>query len=265
MDDHVTLYSLSVFRGQPHLWDSDVGGKHIVYEAFTADGACLPPVIFVPKQIEKSRDPEGRFFDKKGREAYVVWIPGLGAPSTDSTVAWLEHMTSPAHNYFEDKPHVILDSLKGHFAENTQIVWDDIEATLYRLPAGSGKWLNPVDQSINREIRRTFIQLQQTNRRDKLANIIEAYYSVRDESVKASFHRCGIFEGDPEDIVSQQASQGFSPTSARKEACERYEAAFTHWIQTSVRASSDVLPRSKQATSVVNNLDGDYWNRYAHH
>jgi hypothetical protein len=68
------------------LWDSDVGKKHIVYEAFTADGVCLPPVIFVPEPIQKSTDPEGRFFDKHGHEAYVVYMPGLGAPSANSTV-----------------------------------------------------------------------------------------------------------------------------------------------------------------------------------
>ncbi len=33
-------------RGQPSMWDSAIGTKHIVYEAFCADGTCLPPVIF---------------------------------------------------------------------------------------------------------------------------------------------------------------------------------------------------------------------------
>jgi hypothetical protein len=107
--------------------------------------------------------------------------------------------------------------------------------------------------------------LQQLNRHDKLSNIIEAYYSVRDETIVASFDRCGLFEGDPEDIVSQQSSQGFNPTSARKDACERYEKALTDWMRKSVRNSSDILPRSKQTKSMDTSLDGDYWNCYAHH
>jgi hypothetical protein len=174
-------------------------------------------------------------------------------------------MTHRNHNYLSDKLHVILDSLKGHFAEHTDIMWSHVHATLYRLPAASGKWLNPCDQSINREIRRKFIQLQQLNRRDKLSNIIEAYYSVRDETIVASFDRCGLFKGDPEDIVSQQASQGFNPTSARKDACERYESALTDWMRKSVRSCSDILPRSKRTKSMDSSLDGDYWNRNAHH
>ncbi len=213
------------YSGQPSIWDSAAGDKHIVYEAFTADGACLPPVIFVSHTHERSTDPAGLFKDKDGNFAYVIYMPNLHAPSTDSTVAWLETMTKLNRNYLYDSPTVVLDSLKAHFAEQTTTMRDSIGATLCRLPGGSGKWLNPCDQAINREMRRTFLRLQQHNRVNKLQNIIEAYYSVCESTIVDSFARCGLFEGDPEEIVSSQASQGFKPPLRRKDDCERYFCA----------------------------------------
>jgi hypothetical protein len=155
-----------------------------------------------------------------------------------------------------DSPVVILDSLRGHFAEDSALEWEQLGATLYRLPAASGKSLNPCDQAINREMRRTFLQLQQLNRRDKLNNIISAYYSVTEETIVASFDRCGLFKGDPEDIISAQASQGFHSTPARRVDCSRYEKAFTDWMRYSVRNPADVLPRSKKPRALKSGLSG---------
>ncbi len=233
-----------------------------MYEAFTADGTCLPPVIFVSHTHKRSTDLEGLFKDKNGNIAYVIYMPDLHAPSTDSTVAWLETMTKPNRNYLSDSPTVVLDSLRGHFAEKAITMWDSIGATLYRLPGGSGKWLNPCDQAINREMRRTFLRLQQHNRANKLCNIIEAYYSVNGSTIVESFARCGLFEGDPEEIVSSQASQGFHPPVQRKDDCERYTSALNEWFKHSVRSAADVLPRSKEPSTHDSTLDGTYWTRY---
>ncbi len=126
-------------------------------------------------------------------------------------------MSSKDSNYFTDAPLVLLDSLPGHFAVDAMTEWKSISATLYRLPAASGKWLNPCDQAINREMRRTFLKLQRLDRSKKLENIVNAYYSIRQDVITHSFNRCGLFSGDPEDIITAQASQGFHATLDRKE------------------------------------------------
>lgn len=189
-------------------------------------------------------------------------MPNLGAPSTKSTTAWLEQLTSNNGNYFTDEPLVILDALPAHFAPIAKSMWGDIKATLYRLPAASGKWLNPCDQAINREMRRTFLKLQRLDRSKKLENIIAAYYSISEEVIKHSFQRCGIFTGDPEEIISAQASQGFHATLDRKEKVEEYKSAFCDFLETSVRSSADLLPRSRATAALDTTMDGCYWTTY---
>ena len=244
------------------MWDSAIGAKHIVYEAFCADGSCLPPVIFT--SCEKVKSTQHHLYNPgpPSRPAFVIYIPDLGGPSAASTVAWLEKMTSKDSNYVADSPLVLLDSLPGHFAENAQMMWDSISATLYRLPAASGKWLNPCDQAINREMRRTFLKLQRLDRSKKLENISEAYYSIREDVITHSFDRCGLFCGDPEDVITQQASQGFHATLDRKETVAEYKIAFSTFLASSVRSSQDLLPRSRKTTSMDSSIDGDYWATY---
>lgn len=246
-------------RGQPRLWDSEPGEKHIVYEAFCADGSCLPPVIFTTRETEASTEPDGLFRDEKGNEAYVVYIPGLGGPSERSTAVWLEKMTTRRANYFGDHPHIILDSLHGHFTEQMLGDWENVGATLYRLPAASGKWLNPCDQSINREMRREFTRLQQLDRRDKIRNIIRAYYSIKEETIVKSFNKCGVFEGDPDDIITAQASQGYRAKGSRDVQLQGYRVAFLDWAQLNTRDPADMLPRAAPPGALDEGLDGEYW------
>lgn len=249
-------------RGQPRLWDSDVGEKHIVYEAFTADGSCLPPVIFTTRQTEASTERDGLFRDEKGNVAYVVYIPGLGGPSEKSTAVWLEKMTARDTNYFTDEPHIILDSLHGHFTKVMLGDWENVGATLHRLPAASGKWLNPCDQSINREMRREFTRLQQLDRRDKIRNIIRAYYSIKDETIIKSFNKCGVFDGDPDDIISAQACQGYRAKGSRDKQLQGYRVAFLDWAHLNTRDAADMLPRSAPPSALDTRLDGEYWSAH---
>lgn len=230
-----------------------------MYEAFTADGSCLPPVIFTTRLTEASKEDDGLFRDEDNNEAYVVYIPNLGGPSERSTAAWLDKMTSRGSNYFDDHPHIILDSLRGHFTPTMQGDWDNIGATLHQLPAASGKWLNPCDQSINREMRREFLRLQQLDRRDKIRNIIRAYYSIKEETIVKSFKKCGIFCGDPDDIITAQACQGYHAAGKRGDKLEGYRAAFEDWAHHHTRSPEDMLPRAKPPTALDGQLDGVYW------
>jgi hypothetical protein len=54
------------------VWDCEPGKEHVVYEAFTADGECLPPVIFLKQKKKPSKDPTGLIHDEDGNPAYVV-------------------------------------------------------------------------------------------------------------------------------------------------------------------------------------------------
>jgi hypothetical protein len=118
-------------QGGSQVWDCDLGQKHILYVAVTADGRCLPPVIFLKRSKKISTDPTGPVTDEEGNVGYVLYIPDLGSPSEKSTQAWLHELTKPGRNYLGDNPHIILDALSGHHAPGITQDWKDIGATLY--------------------------------------------------------------------------------------------------------------------------------------
>lgn len=206
-----SLCSPLPLSGQPGIWDCEPGQKHVMYVAVTADGTCLPPVIFLKQTDKLSTDPTGCITDEEGNVGYVLYIANFKGPSERSTQAWLDTL----QDYFGDEPHVILDALGGHFAPGITQDWKNVGATLHKIPGGAGKWLNPCDQAINREIRREFIRLQSRNRENKVRNLIRAYYSLKDTTIINSFKKCGVFGGDPDDIITEQACKGYRASGAR--------------------------------------------------
>ncbi len=80
-----------------------------------------------------------------------------------------------------------------------------------------------------------------------------------------SFDHCGVFSGDPEDIITEQASQGFHATLDRKETVLECKRHFLLFLADSVCSSQDLLPRSCMAASIDSSFDGEYWNKYGSH
>lgn len=215
-------------------------------------------MIFVPEPPAHGQ----RYTASNNARAILIHIPGLGAPSEASTLAWLKALTSSGEHYFEDDPHIILDSLHGHFADDITEAWSNIGATTHKLPATLGRWLNPCDQAINREMRREFLRLQMHNRNTKLDNIVRAYYSITEDTVKNSFKKCGLFGGDPEEVIENVAAEGYRATGDRQELLESCERAFATWATTSSRRRTDVLPRTPQPAALDCALDGRRWTAW---
>jgi len=186
----------------------------------------------------------------------------LGAPSSESTRLWLKRVTRPQDHYFDDNPHIILDSLKGHFTEKMEEAWQNVNATTHRLPATLGRWLDPCDQAINREMRREFIRLQMRDRKCKLDNIIDAYYSIKDETVKNAFIKCGYLGRDAAEVIRTAESEGYRATRARSADMARYNKAFIAWASRSTRDPRDMLPRSAAPEQLESSLDGEQWVNY---
>jgi hypothetical protein len=196
-------------------------------------------------------------------KAYLVHMPNLGNPSEESTIKWFKKLTHMDRDYFEDDAHIVLDALKGHFAQRMEVQWQGAGVTTHRIPAGAGKWLNPCDQAINRELRRTFNRLQQHHRDRKLDNIIEAYYALKESTIVNSFKKCGLFEGNPEEVIDAAVSQGYATTGKRSEAMGRYKAEFLTWVKKNTRQPRDVLPRSNRVEDLNSGLDGVQWRTLA--
>lgn len=215
-------------------------------------------MIFVPEPVSGGAD----YYTPSGHHAIRVHLAGLGAPSSESTQHWLKRVTRPQDHYFDDNPHIILDSLKGHFTEKMEEAWQNVNATTHRLPATLGRWLDPCEQSINREMRREFTRLQMRDRKCKLDNIIDAYYSIKDETVKNAFIKCGYLGRDATEVICTADSEGYRATNGRSADMARYNKAFIEWASRSTRNPCDMLPRSAPPKQLESALDGEAWRRY---
>lgn len=233
-----------------------------MYTTFSSTGEKLPPVILVSFKMEKSTDPNRRFYDDHGNYAYVEHIPGLGAASEHSTIVWWEKMTLKNDYQMHPDSLLIFDALQGHVTEEMRGNYEKAGVKPCPIPGGAGKWLNPPDQSPHHLLRLAFIKLQQKNRHEKLKHLITAYWSIPESAIVNAFKRCGVLGGDPDDIVSEQASQGFRAIDGRRQACASYRSAFSHWSSKNVRSEHDVLPRSREVRSLPTALDGQHWNIY---
>lgn len=244
------------------LLDSDNGTKHIVIGLWRGDGTRGPPVIFTSDKTLLSDDKHRRVYINDKEYGIVIYEPGVGAPSAKTTSIWIDKRTSRAEKALRSGDHLLLDALRGHFADSPDHMFKDAGVILFKLPEGSGKYLNPPDQAIHRELRRLFRKLQNDNRNEKVLNIIRAYYGVRPETIKNSFRLCGIFEGDPEEIVQYQASQGYRAEGPRAEALKVYEEAFAKWKKDNLRNVVDVTPQALATSSLPDQMDGVYWKQH---
>jgi hypothetical protein len=242
--------------GQPRLPDPDKGVKFIVYSAFCLDGSCLPPVIFSSKPVPAPNSDDNMMTVDRDLGAWVFYTPDIEAPGTKSTQIYIERVSRPKANYFSKQPFIILDALRGHFSAESMVEWQLHGVTLVRLPKGLGKWLNPCDQAIHREIRRKYRALQSENPNDQLRNIIRAYYSVKDETVRRSFSHCGIPTGDVNEKVMHQACQGYMPSPSHEVELSEQYSAFMQLCVKKTRSPDDFLPTNNQVQALDSALDG---------
>jgi len=116
-----------------------------MYTTFSSTGEKLPPVILVSFKMEKSTDPDRRFYDDHGNYAYVEYIPGLGAASEHSTIVWWEKMTLKNDYQMHPDSLLIFDALQGHVTAEMQANYEKAGVKPCPIPGGAGKWLNPLE------------------------------------------------------------------------------------------------------------------------
>jgi hypothetical protein len=171
-------------------------------------------------------------------------------------------MTKPKCDYFAEPSHLIFDSLYGHTTTSMMDEWDSYSIQTHRIPAAAGKWLNPCDQMINREMRRCFNKLQRSKVQSKINNIITAYYSISEETVLNSFNRCGLLKGDPQEILMNHVSEGWRCSKGREQQYLQMWDAYLTWVKTLFRSQDHYITKEFPLTSSDDALDGMYWTTY---
>lgn len=251
-----------LLSGQPHFISPNHGCKYIVYTAFVSDGSCMPPVIFT------SDDPgpcaaDGMFGGRNpANRAYVVYVDGVRQASTVTTDVWLQTMCRRHANYLPPDSTLVLDVAPWHVSKEMTEIFNQRCINTVLLPAATGKWLNPNDQAIHREMRRTYAELVARHPREKLLNVIDAYYSVKDGAVLGSWQRTGLLEDDFEARLLRAATEGYRAAPDQSDFFERCNRSWGNWKITNFRRPADALPGAAPMPLSGDGLDGDYHTRF---
>lgn len=252
----------SFHSGQPHFISPNHGCKYIVYSAFVSNGACLPPVIFTSDDVPPSggdgmyqgRDPANR--------AHVVHVDGVRQASTVTTEVWLQTMCRCHANYLPADSTLVLDVASWHVSKEMTEIFNQRCINTVLLPAATGKWLNPNDQAIHREMRRKYAELTAKHPREKLLNVIDAYYSVKDSAVLGSWQRTGLLEEDFEARLLHAATEGYRAAADQSDFYESCNRSWENWKISNFRHPEDALPGSVPLPLPGGALDGKHHTRY---
>jgi hypothetical protein len=254
------LLNSFTLSGQPRVLQRESGDKILVYTAFMANGECWPPVLFTSKPLPNRGESEIRRLKDSNQFAFVHYLPDNSAPSSLHTEIWLSDMNSLYANMLQGQHHLICDKAPWHTSQYARDLFDFYDITPHYIPGGTGKWLNPCDQAIHREMRRTYNQLQQLRHSDKIDNIITAYYSVSPAAVDGSWRHTALLEGDCEDHLTKVSQEGYHATAEREAHFAIFSEKFDLWANASLgsRRVADAEPRDVRTLDT--GLDGPYWS-----
>lgn len=196
-------------------------------------------------------------------------MDGISCANSRCTVEWVQLMEGPRGkaewNFLVEDTELILDRAPWHLTKDVTDIFEDKGITPHYIPAAGGRWLNPVDQSINREFRREFVRLQhERGNEHKLSNIIRAYYSISDDTVRSSFHHTGLItQEDPELLLQRRSEEGYAAPRARKDKFDVMKEAFMKWANECLRSLRTLHP-STAAPQMMEQTDttGNYWTTW---
>jgi hypothetical protein len=248
------------FSGQPRVKDRDWGSKEVMYTAVMPNGECWPPVIFTSKKIEDKGSRSIRRLEDKNQFAFVHYMPDNSAPSTKHTEIWLSDMNSQYANMLEGEHQLILDKASWHTSATARKLFAEYDITTHEIPAATGKWLNPCDQAIHREIRRRFNQLQQVRHSDKIDNIIRAYYSLKDTTITGSWRHTALLKGDAKAHLTKVSQEGYHAPAKHAALFDSYLKKFDLWANSSLGARDVAEADPHAVRAVKRGLDGAYWS-----
>jgi hypothetical protein len=197
--------------------------------------------------------------------AFVVYRPGVSSASTETTEIWLENMRCSAAAMLEDGCVLVIDVAPWHVSKEAKAIFAQADLTVCAIPAAAGKWLNPCDQSIHREMRRVFVRLQRERPGRKLQNIISAYYAVSDKVVEHSWDHTGLLKDDYEERLRHTATEGFRPGLGREQEFERAHLAWSGWVSQHLRSPADALSTHQPEQLDDCSLDGTHVINYGRH
>lgn len=241
----------------------------MVWTAFCADGSCLPPVIFTkddpgPPQLRNAR---GEWYTDGNRTHYAfVHRVRKCAPSHLQTAQWVKDLTSPDFNFLGSSSNLILDKAPYHTDSQSSMLWGQL-ASKYNtsfewIPAAGGKWVNPCDQAIHRELRRNFHRLMVQRPQHHLANLISAYYAISEECVRGAWRHTRLLSGEYRKHLSRRETEGYHSSRSWAAQHHLFSKEWDTWVFAHPRLARCLLPDQKPQQLPCSTLDGRKWNTW---
>jgi hypothetical protein len=199
----------------------DCGDKVTV--SIVADGSCLPPFIAVREaNLPRLTDyPQVKFY-RIGRD---------GDGGVDMVLAYLGWIWNKG--YLSEGDLVLLDRSNCHTSQVVKDWFETRNVDYMFFPASTGALLSPVDNSFNATFKQYYARLNTNSppdsRKQKLTNIIKAYYEVKDTSIKKWFKSCGILGGNVPQTIERLMNAGFRVAEERKLEHQYHHQLYLEW------------------------------------
>lgn len=221
--------------------------------AVVADGTCLPPFIFTSdNKCPKIKMPEGQ----------VLRVNSSKAPSNDILLRWLD----AAKDYLTPGTLLLMDDHSSRKNKEVLEVMKEMEVELYVLPGGTGKVLDPVDNSFNSVVKHTYYQQPRETHQQMLAAIVKAYYTPTSESIQHYFQHIGYTsDRAAKSHARELAMRGYNSGAIPPETQQKYRHMYEQWRHNSRQLKYSGIRPTEVPESVKGSstLDGKYWQYYA--
>jgi len=247
---HYTVSNVKC-SGQPWVREKPKKYKDLVMVSLVADGSCLPPVIMTDDKY----CPQISFDD-----ASVLKVKSSRAASVDNMKRWLDQI-SP---YLRDEPYLLMDPHRSRFSPSIEEDLEDLGITLLSFPAGTGKVLDPVDNSFSAPVKTYYYTQPHNTHLEMLHAIHDAYYQPSDETVRRYWASIGYTTNrDLNTVVKGLAMRGWSKGSISQEQQRQWIQMYEEWKrESSVLYLKGVLPKNPPHSLAASSLDGKYWKAY---
>jgi len=216
-----------------------------------ADGSCLPPVIMT----DDRKCPRIQLED-----ASVLRVNSSRAASIDNMIRWIDEI-SP---YLHDEPYLLMDPHKSRFNERVQEELENLGVTILTFPPGTGKVLDPVDNSFNAPVKHFYYTQPRNTHTEMLQAIRNSYYQPTDESVRRYWASTGYTTNrDLNAVVKSLAMRGWGKGAIPQEQQREYVQMYENWKrQSRLLNQKQVLPKEPPHALSPTQLDAKYWRHY---
>lgn len=200
----------------------------MAHVGLVGDGSTLP--LFVVTRDQKL--PES--VDKNGH--FVAVMPHRKGESEDTTLAYLHWAFK--EGYLKPGELVLMDASGGHKTEDVTAWLEHKKIHFLIYPPGTGKYLNPCDNSFNADFSRKYhlqmadlVEEKKPTHEERLHIMMDAYQATREEGIIHLFQHCGILHPKPHAVVQHLLNEGYRLSSQYKELHATQLETYNKWCQ----------------------------------